>query len=392
MRAKGRRESPEDPFGKDHRASEFSHPLPNQERRQEMKMKKSLLTVMGVLFLVLVTTGQALAFDKVRFAIISDLHMSIPQQKGVAGSSVMAVSKLGLQAVMLAENTIAAINQIPDLKFVLVAGDLTQDAEPWNLDEIHRILDRLKVPYFVVLGNHDTSLVPHEKKDQPLTVSKYTVASAFVGRGMVSGMTYYSHMVAKDLVLVGLDSTHSARIFVPELNSNDAGGEINAGQMRWLERTLKTNQNKTIIILTHHSLVPWAESEKTEHTYWRWFWIDNAEEVRAVLKKYGVKIVFSGHDHLSTRYQTVDNIYHFMNPAINVYPMRYTVYEITPKELSWEVKNVPASSEIWELAKKNLLACKGCRRPEYPDTPEGNEKYLEFHESPGTMKGKIIYR
>jgi len=354
-----------------------------------MAMKKrSPLTIIGIFFLVLSITGLALAFDKVRFAVISDPHMSIPQQKGVRDGA-----KLGLEAVMLTENTIAEINQISDLKFVLVAGDLTQNAEPWNVDEVRRILDQLKVPYFVVLGNHDSSLVPHEKKDQPVTLSKYTVASAFIGRsgGMVPGMTYYAHTLAKDLVLVALDSTR-AQVFVPEFNLNDFGGEINAGQMRWLERTLKANQNNTIIILTHHSLVPWGEGEKTNHSYWRWLWIDNAEEVRALLKKYGVKIVFSGHNHISTRYQIVDDIYHFINPAINVYPMRYTVYEMTPRELSWEVKNVPAPSEVWEMVKKNLLACKGCRRPEHPDTPEGNEKYLEFLESPGTMKGKIAYR
>ncbi|HUL29072.1 MAG TPA: metallophosphoesterase [Thermodesulfobacteriota bacterium] len=350
--------------------------------------ERSLLTIIGVLFLVLAITGLASAFDKVRFAVISDPHMSIPQQKGVRDGS-----KLGLKSVMLAQNAIAEINQIPDLKFVLVAGDLTQDAEPWNVDEVRRILDQLKVPYFVVLGNHDSSLVPHEKKEQPVTLSKYTVASAFIGRsgGMEPGMTYYSHTVAKDLVLVALDSTR-AQVFVPEFNLNDFGGEIDAGQKRWLERTLKANQNKTIIILIHHSLVPWADGEKTNDHYWRWCWMDNAEEVRALLKKYGVKIVFSGHHHISTRYQTVDDIYHFINPAINVYPMRYTVYEITPRELSWQVKSVPASNEVWELAKKNILACQGCRRPEHPDTAEGNEKYLEFLESPGTMKGKITYR
>jgi len=34
---------------------------------------------------------------------------------------------------MLTENTVAEINKIAGLKFVLVAGDLTQDAEPGTL-------------------------------------------------------------------------------------------------------------------------------------------------------------------------------------------------------------------------------------------------------------------
>jgi hypothetical protein len=226
-----------------------------------------------------------------------------------------------------------------------------------------------------------------------MSLSKYTVSGAFIGKsgGMFPGMTYYSHEVAKDLVLINLDGSR-AQVFVPEAGLNDFGGKIEAGQMRWLENTLKANQKKTLIILTHHSRVPWQEGDKTNHNYWRWFWMDNADEVRALLKKYGVKVVFSGHRHISTRYQEADGLYHFVHPALSTYPMRYTVYEMTPKELNWEVKDVPASPEIWELAKKNFLANKWWRGPDHPETPEGNQKYLEFYESPATMKGKVTYK
>ena len=352
-------------------------------------MKRSrLLSTIGISLFVFLFVASAFAFDKVKFVAISDPHISIPQQKGVTDGY-----KLGLKTQMLTENTVAEINKIPDLKFVLVAGDLTQDAEPWNIDELRKILDGLKVPYFVTLGNHDLSRVPHEKKDQPITLSKYTVAGAFIGKsgGMLPGMTYYSHEVAEDLVLITLDSSR-AQVFVPEAGLNDFGAKIDTGQMRWLESVLKKNQKKTVIILTHHSAVPWCEGDKTNYNSWRWFWMDNAEEIRALLKKYGVKLVFSGHRHISTRYQYVDDIYHFITPAISTYPMRYTVYEMTPKELSWEVKNVPAPPEVWELAKKNFLADKWWRDADQPDTPEGNQKYLEFYESPGTMKGKVSYK
>ncbi len=341
----------------------------------------------AIFLLVLSFSNTGFAFDKVKFAVISDPHISIPQQKGVVDGY-----KLGLKTQMLTENAVAEINKIPDVKFVLVAGDLTQDAEPWNIDALRKILDGLKVPYFVTLGNHDLSRVPHEKKDQPITLSKYTVAGAFIGKsgGMVPGMTYYSHEVAKDLVLVTLD-TSRAQVFVPEAGLNDFGGQIDVGQMRWLEDTLKKNQTKTVIILTHHSAVPWAEGDKTNYNAWRWFWMDNAEEVRALLRKYGVKLVFSGHRHISTRYQEVDAIYHFVHPALSTYPMRYTVYEMTPKTLKWEVKDVPASQEIWDLARKNFQADKWWR-PNEPDTPEGNKKYLDFYESNWTMKGDITYK
>jgi 3',5'-cyclic-AMP phosphodiesterase len=350
--------------------------------------KKVLAHVVVLLFAIVCTAGTGLAFEKVKFAVISDPHVSIPQQKGVSDGF-----KLGLKTVMLTENVVAELSKVQGLKFVMVAGDLTQDAEPWNIDELRRILDRLPVPYYVVLGNHDLSRVPHEKKDQPVTLSKYTVAGAFIGRsgGMVPGMTYYSHEVAKDLVLVSFD-TSRAQVFSPEAGLNDFGGKLDLGQMRWLESVLKKNQKKTVMILTHHNLVSWGEGDKTNHNAWGWFRLDNADEVRALLKKYGVRLVFSGHHHISTRYQQADDIYHFISPAISTYPMRYTVYEMTPKELSWEVKDIPAPPEVWELAKKNFLADKWWRGPDHADTPEGNQKYLDYYESPGTMKGKIAYK
>jgi 3',5'-cyclic-AMP phosphodiesterase len=359
------------------------------QNKREASMKR--FTLSGMIFVVIMVfafSGTAGAFEKVKFAVISDPHISIPQQKGVSDGY-----KLGLKTVMLTESVVSELNKIEGLKFVLVAGDLTQDAEPWNIDELRRILDQLTVPYFVVLGNHDLSRVPHEKKDQPVTLSKYTVASAFIGRsgGMVPGMTYYTHEVDKDLVLVSFD-TSRAQIFVPEAGLNDYGGKMDPGQMRWLEQVLKRNLNKTVIILTHHSLVPWCEGDKTNHNYWGWFRLDNSEEVRALLKKYNVKLVFSGHRHISTRYQNVDGMYHFVSPAISTYPMRYTVYELTPKELSWQAYNIPAAPEVWELAKKNFLADKWWRGPDSPDTPEGNKTYLEFYESPATMKGKVTYK
>jgi Icc protein len=342
----------------------------------------------GTVLLILLSFDVSFAFEKVKFVVISDPHISIPQQKGVSDGF-----KLGLKTQMLTENTVAEINKIPNVKFVLLAGDLTQDAEPWNIDVLRKILDGLTVPYFVTLGNHDLSLVPHEKKDQSVTLSKYAVAGAFIGKsgGMAPGMTYYAHEVAKDLVVVNLDSTR-AQVFVPEAGLNDFGGAIDPGQMRWLEATLKKNQKKTVVVLVHHNLMSWNEGDKTNHNSWGWFMMDNADEVKALLKKYGVKAVFSGHHHISTRYQESDGAYYFAHPSLSTYPMRYTVYDMTPKGLKWEVKDVPASPEIWEMAKKNFLANKWWRGPDHPETPEGNQKYLDFYEGTATLKGEVVFK
>jgi 3',5'-cyclic AMP phosphodiesterase CpdA len=351
------------------------------------RVTSGLLIHCWSILLILILSNTCPAFDKVKFVAISDPHLSIPQQKGVVDSY-----RLASKTQRLTQHTVAEINKIPDLQFVLVAGDLTQEAEPWNIDELRRILDGLKVPYFVVLGNHDISLVPHEKKDQPAGPSKYTVAGAFMGAsgGMTPGMTYYAHEVAPGLVLIGLDTTRP-QVFVPEAGLNDFGGAIDPGQMRWLEATLQKNQGKTIMVLMHHSLVPWSEGDRTNHNFWRWFWIDNADAVKALFQKYGVKLVFSGHRHISAQYRQVEDIFCFSTPPLSTYPMRYVVYEMDPRELSWEAKDVSAAPEMWELARKNFLASTWWRGPDHPRTPEGDQKYLEFYEGPSTLKGRIRY-
>lgn len=355
-----------------------------------MMKKRKRLFVLGIaLSLVLFLFTMSSAFDKVKFAAISDPHIAIPEQKGVKDGY-----KLGLKTVMLTQNAVNEINKIPDLNFVLVAGDLTQDAEPWNIDMLRRILDQLKVPYFVVLGNHDLSLVPHNEKDQPVSLSKYTVANAFIGKsgGMSPGSTYYAHEVAPDLVLIGLD-TSRAQKYTLERKGNDFGGEVDPAQMRWLKKTLEANQGKSMIVLTHHSATPWHEADKTkEHNFFRWFWMDNGNEVAELLGKYKVKAIFSGHRHISTRYKKIHGVYHLITPPVSTYPMRYVVYEMTPNDLSWQVKDIPAPSAVWELAKKYFLADTWWRCPDHRDTPEGNKKYLEFYTSPTTMKSNVTFK
>ncbi len=73
------------------------------------------------------------------------------------------------------------------------------------------------------------------------------MAGAFTGKsgGMIPGMTYSSHEVAKDLVLVTLD-TSRAQVFVPEAGLNGFGAKIDPGQMRWLENVLEAIQKKPL--------------------------------------------------------------------------------------------------------------------------------------------------
>ncbi len=73
-----------------------------------------------------------------RFAWLSDLH--IGSDRGDAD----------LRA------SVADINALPGLSFVLVTGDITEMGSFENLSLAKQILDGLRIPYHIIPGNHDT--------------------------------------------------------------------------------------------------------------------------------------------------------------------------------------------------------------------------------------------
>jgi hypothetical protein len=76
--------------------------------------RKTWTGIICSLALLLLCSYSAAAFDKVKFAVISDPHISLPEQKGIKDGY-----KLGLKTVMLTENTVAELNKIPDIAWLL---------------------------------------------------------------------------------------------------------------------------------------------------------------------------------------------------------------------------------------------------------------------------------
>ena len=52
--------------------------------------------------------------------------------------------------------SVAQINATDSIDFVLVTGDLTEEGDRTTMEKVKSCLDLLKVPYHVVLGNHET--------------------------------------------------------------------------------------------------------------------------------------------------------------------------------------------------------------------------------------------
>src|SRR5258705_13908813 len=99
-------------------------------------MKKISLGFLFILFTIL-TEAQ---FSPFRFAFLSDTHIGSPDGK--------AEEDL--------RRTVADINQMTDIAFVVITGDITELGTNEEIKRAKHIFDELKVPYHIIPGNHDT--------------------------------------------------------------------------------------------------------------------------------------------------------------------------------------------------------------------------------------------
>jgi len=83
-------------------------------------------------------TEPAVGQREFEFAHVSDTHI---------GGAPTSVTDL--------ENTVKDINANPDLKFVIITGDITEFGADAELREAKTILDSLNKPWYIIPGNHD---------------------------------------------------------------------------------------------------------------------------------------------------------------------------------------------------------------------------------------------
>ena len=197
----------------------------------------------------------------------------------------------------LAENLAADIEaQNPDL--VVVSGDFTQLGTRDEFDEARAFLDRLTTPVFAVPGNHD---VP---------------AFNFLRR-LVDPYGHYRRFIAHDLepfveidgvAIAGLRTVRRIRAGL-----NWAEGTISRRQLKRLAATFEnTSLDAVRIVVAHHPLLmPEGPMQKKMQR------VDEADRALAAFADIGVRVVLSGHFHLSyvRRYEQPGTLREGMPPG-----------------------------------------------------------------------------
>jgi 3',5'-cyclic-AMP phosphodiesterase len=118
------------------------------------------------------------------------------------------------------------LRPVPDI--TIVTGDLVDAGEPQEYAHFRDLLAPLRMPVFVIPGNHD---------------AREPMRQAFVGDGYFPRQGFLNYVIdGYPLRIVGLDT------LVP----GEAGGELCGDRLKWIDDTLSAAPDRPTLILMHH--------------------------------------------------------------------------------------------------------------------------------------------
>jgi 3',5'-cyclic AMP phosphodiesterase CpdA len=274
------------------------------------------------------------------FAQISDIHIS-----SLGDHHEM----LSGRAAKILAGIVAELNQMTDLDFVLITGDLFDQGSHEEFKAFQEVIQALKKPFYILPGNHDRrpaesseGLTRHEfaRHFNPQIEARPSAPKAQVG--------YWSIEVHPQVQLIGLDS----------VRDQDWGGIVDDIQIEWLQDELANHADKLVIVGIHHPLHPLSPID--QDPAWSNFVCDNGPELLTLLDDYPqVKMVLTAHHHLP-KVDKVGQRLHVANPAIVIYPCGYRTFRLTRRpanptwQMQWQMHHATDAATIAEA--RDLLA------------------------------------
>ncbi len=259
------------------------------------------------------------------FALIADPHITVPNpDTGWTPPPITTEPTMYAESVELLEVATAEINARSDIDFVLVAGDLTKDSEPYNHQRARELLTRFRAPVYCISGNHDqprpATLRPPEFLDPTVVPVRADEIPRWYGDFGFKNTkhTYYSCDPAPDLHLVAICSS----------KPDEDRGYIPPETLAWLDEDLarqRDPQRHTVVML-HHSIIDHVPAESANPMF-SWFHVENAAELKAILRQHGVRITLTGHLHMQDVKQEA-GLYNIVTASLASYPHAYRIMTV----------------------------------------------------------------
>lgn len=279
----------------------------------------------------------------IRFAVVSDLHIALPETINNYANRFHLV-EISIPAFQL---VLQHLQTLP-LDFILIPGDLTQDGEIQNHQWLKQRLASLPFPAYVIPGNHDVpSLIP---TDKAIAFQEFPLYYQDFGYNNCEQL-YYTCEIKPGLQLIALNSN----------KFNDEGkqlGSLDEQQLIWLENTLSKLENKLVLVMIHHNVIEHLP-EQSDHVLGRRYMLDNAPILLDILDKFGVKLIFTGHLHIQDISET-KGIYEITTGSLVSYPHPYRILELTTNSAnemelkieSHRIKNLPDWENLPKISKE----------------------------------------
>lgn len=232
------------------------------------------------------------------FAQVSDAHYSSVK----TNSSYRLTAESG----ELLQDAVDQINATPSVNFVMFTGDMVNTPYSNELMKFLGYANQLRYPWYAVLGNHDICIGGF------LSKKLYWDILNSHNKNFNFPKTYYSFTPQKGYKVIGLDSIIDTRV--------TANGEIDAVQLKWLDKELSKSKNDVVLIFLHTPLVEPLHS--SSHL------VLNSEAVLKVINKYKNPIaIFSGHYH-TTKITQIGNVLHVSTPSMVSYPNAFRIVKV----------------------------------------------------------------
>lgn len=257
-------------------------------------MKK---TILSLFFIFLFQTAAMAVESSIRFVQVTDTHFNAENE----------------YAVKVLEETVRDINKLKDISFVVFTGDNLNKPEPEDLDDFIKIINRLKAPYYLVIGNHDVFKSGNLSKDQYNEIVRDNNMLWFHRKWNYT-------FKKKDFRFIVVDG---AKEVIP-----GPIGYYREDTLKWLDKELTKYKKNPVIILQHYPIIDAPEFSpsrlKTHRTY-------QPEKYFEMLDAHtNVLAIISGHFHVNSEVMR-NGVYHISTPTLLSNPPVYKIIDIVLK-------------------------------------------------------------
>ena len=257
-------------------------------------MKKSILTLLT--FILIQTCCLALE-SSIKFVQITDVHFEANNP----------------YKVKVLEETVKDINSLKKVSFVVFTGDNINNPNAKDLKHFIKIINKLEVPYYIALGDHDVAKSKNLSKD----IYSETIRENNIFWLRRKWNYSFRQKGFQFLVVDG------AKEVIP-----GSVGYYRNDTQEWLAKQLTKNKKRPVIIFQHYPIIDMKEfgtgKLKTHRTY-------QPEKYLEILDKHtNVLAILSGHFHVNAE-EMRNGVYHINTPTLLGPPVQYKIVDIVMK-------------------------------------------------------------